>query len=303
MVVAKSAKPWAIISPRKSNHPNKSREQFGLSILLSKQVLDELRIVRIHYAFGQDKIWPDFLCIDWKYLVLRCPRTAPTAKSLASHMISKGKSQSGEQLEMEPGLTSSASARSHRDDATDRHSFREDKSEFLFTVVDAGTETAKTAKHFISYLETSMETLLRVVIAFTSPFGLSNVGAGKSKPSSEVEASGVDYLGGCLMDLHRWKTGDGRIWFANLSEVSVTWQFPWLERELEVWFFLSRINALPYLSAQQHRDETVGVESRTHFGNTGLVRDWTNFVTCSPMIFSILEAFLSRKLPPAAGVQ
>ncbi|GJU63117.1 hypothetical protein Tco_1244952 [Tanacetum coccineum] len=35
-------------------------EQSWLSILLSKQVF-ESRMVRIHYAFGQDKIWPEFL--------------------------------------------------------------------------------------------------------------------------------------------------------------------------------------------------------------------------------------------------
>ncbi|GJS90196.1 hypothetical protein Tco_0772832 [Tanacetum coccineum] len=52
-------------------------EQSWLSILLSKQVLESS------------------VCIGGSAWVLRCPRTAPTAKSLASHMISKGKSQSG----------------------------------------------------------------------------------------------------------------------------------------------------------------------------------------------------------------
>ncbi|GKF61858.1 hypothetical protein Tco_0181912, partial [Tanacetum coccineum] len=111
MVICKVGKPWGIIITTKGNHPKWSAARFSapffitdhdikfleqqnppeqswLSILLSEQIL-ESRIVRIHYAFGQDKIWPEFL------ESIHYGETTPTAKSLASHMISKGKSQSG----------------------------------------------------------------------------------------------------------------------------------------------------------------------------------------------------------------
>ncbi|GKD24289.1 hypothetical protein Tco_1230503 [Tanacetum coccineum] len=62
--------------------------QSWLSIFLSEEILYS-RMVGIHYALRQNKIRQKLL----KGVHYR--KTAPIAKSLASHMSSKGKSQSG----------------------------------------------------------------------------------------------------------------------------------------------------------------------------------------------------------------
>ncbi|GJX27517.1 hypothetical protein Tco_0233813 [Tanacetum coccineum] len=64
-------------------------EQSWLSILLSKQVPCVSEWSVIHYVLDKTRYGRNFS------LMHTLGKTAPTAKSLASHMISKGKSQSG----------------------------------------------------------------------------------------------------------------------------------------------------------------------------------------------------------------
>ncbi|GJR95839.1 hypothetical protein Tco_0268013 [Tanacetum coccineum] len=114
MVVCKIGKPRGIIITTESNHPkclrrgkifhdsslftDKRNTNFwneqqnppeiviGLSILLSKQ---SVMCLSLGSLFCLQSVLVEVIGL---YVALGCP---PTAKSLASHMISKGKSQSG----------------------------------------------------------------------------------------------------------------------------------------------------------------------------------------------------------------
>ncbi|GJT03054.1 hypothetical protein Tco_0824223 [Tanacetum coccineum] len=143
-------------------------EQSWLSILLTKRYLRANG--RIHYALDKDT---DMAGISRS---IHYGKTAPTAKSLASHMISNGKSQSGAQIEIG-----------------------------------------------------AWETPLRVVIAFTSPFGLAMVLLGR-EPEPEVEA---------VLLFMNLVIRSGKLW------------------EL---VFLSRIKALTISFSSATSDETAGVE-------------------------------------------
>ncbi|GKD90936.1 hypothetical protein Tco_1366443 [Tanacetum coccineum] len=69
---------------KEENPPEQSR----LGILFSKKIF-EGGMVRMHDAFVHDEVRPEF------FKSIHYGKTAPIAKSLASHMSSKGKSQSG----------------------------------------------------------------------------------------------------------------------------------------------------------------------------------------------------------------
>ncbi|GKA91501.1 hypothetical protein Tco_0813371 [Tanacetum coccineum] len=67
---------------KEENPPEQSR----LGIFFSKEIF-EGGVIRIHNAFVQDEAYSAF--------PRRCLKTAPMAKLFASHISSKGKSQSG----------------------------------------------------------------------------------------------------------------------------------------------------------------------------------------------------------------
>ncbi|GJU33928.1 hypothetical protein Tco_1182282 [Tanacetum coccineum] len=112
-----------------------------------------------------------FACIGVLLEVLSTfPRTAPTAKSLASHMISQGKSQSGATRigACVNFILRVSNASMHSFEKINRVSFSMRLNNLVISL-------------------DHQETPLRVVIAFTSPFGLAMVLLGR-EPEPEVEA-------------------------------------------------------------------------------------------------------------------
>ncbi|GJS78319.1 hypothetical protein Tco_0728200 [Tanacetum coccineum] len=153
---------------------------------------------------------------------------------------------------------------------------------------------------------------LRVVIAFTSPFGLANGVVGR-EPKPEVEAvikSGLDTL--VLEDLELEVSGLIR----ENREVELVSAKPSrviLQRLVHV--FLDIVtdkvaiggwnnfgkNTIPQLSITS--DETLGVEeSYFHVRNNCLLRCLTNFGLALDDFLGIIEAFYPESLPTAAGV-